>query len=394
MPILGRYYHFGWPDASQFLPTPDLLQSTIAMSIIRFLIVLGLIALLTFPAAGRSGKKKKNGEEDVTQTLPLLKDPPPAVIAETGRLSFRVSTLSAKGLLSQQVREALKALLASNRGATIVKLRAFVAGTGDMRRVQAIVSELFTERHLPLPVLSVIQGGALPLEGSQVVLESTATEKKIVNPHGVAFLSGQAAPSAEQSVAQLRTALQGVGLGTEDVLRATCFLPTLEDISATRNTLSAAFPAAALNYVQVQRAPMKSTVECEAVARLKKPAGEALRLVNPSGLAASPNYSQVALVGAQRLVLTGTQMAFRSQDEDVRLAFGRLRKDIEPLGAHFDNVAMSSAYPLTRFIAERISAMRFEFFNKDRPPASTLLLFEGLPSLDASFAIDVVAVLP
>src|ERR1700687_4753389 len=98
--------------------------------------VLALCALAAFAAP--SNRKKKKSEDDVTQVLQLPKDPPSAVIAETGRIGFYVSPLSSKGLLSQQVRDALKALHRSVGSATIVKLRAFVAGSGDMRRVQAI----------------------------------------------------------------------------------------------------------------------------------------------------------------------------------------------------------------------------------------------------------------
>src|SRR5579872_1866049 len=76
-------------------------------------------------------KPKKEDKDPVTQTLPPAKDPPAAIVAETAKLSYRVSPLSSKGLLSQQVRDALKALAHDDHGATIVKLRAFVAGTGD-----------------------------------------------------------------------------------------------------------------------------------------------------------------------------------------------------------------------------------------------------------------------
>ena len=76
-----------------------------------------------------------------------------------------------------------------------MKLRAFVAGSGDMRRVQAIVSETFTERRLSLPALSVVQVGGLPLEGAQVVIEATSVGKKEVNPNGLVFIAGQQAAS-------------------------------------------------------------------------------------------------------------------------------------------------------------------------------------------------------
>src|SRR4029077_4482636 len=94
------------------------------------------LLLATGLLAQKRKKKKKEDVEPIPQTLPLTPDPPEAVAAEPGRLSFQVSPLSAKGLLSQQVRDALKALARLNHGVPIVKLRAFVAGSGDLRRVK------------------------------------------------------------------------------------------------------------------------------------------------------------------------------------------------------------------------------------------------------------------
>src|SRR6267143_1525155 len=157
-----------------------------------------LAALLALAVAVYPLLAKKKKPEEITQTLELPKDPPATVTAETSRLVFHVSPLSAKGLLSQQLRDALKALLKSSGGASIVKLRALVAGSGDLRRVPAIVSETFTEKHLPLPAVSVIQVGALPMEGAQVVIESIAVAKvakKEMNPLGLVFVAGQAGSS-------------------------------------------------------------------------------------------------------------------------------------------------------------------------------------------------------
>src|ERR1700683_5364383 len=60
--------------------------------------------------------KKKKKSDDTTQALALPPELPAAVTAETGRLAFQVTPLSSKGLLSQQTRDALKALLHSNHG--------------------------------------------------------------------------------------------------------------------------------------------------------------------------------------------------------------------------------------------------------------------------------------
>jgi enamine deaminase RidA (YjgF/YER057c/UK114 family) len=334
-------------------------------------------------------KKKKDTADEVTQTLPVLRDPPPAVSAETGKLVFHVSPLSAKGLLSQQVRDALKALFQENHGAAIVKLRAFVAGSGDLRRVQQLVSEVFTDRKLNLPALSTIQVGALPVEGAQVVIESIAVERRTVNPDGLAFFSGQQTKDVRQSVAQLVTAVKSANV--KDVLRATCFLSSLDDLSAAKSALSTAFPGAALNYAQIQRDAIEPLAECEAVGRLSSAPPVTVSLINPPQLTANPNYSQIALVNAPQIVLTGTQMAFGEQESDIRLAFERLQRALEPMGVSYKDVFWSSTYPLTRAAVDQVRAVRFQFLDRAHPPASTLLLFEGLPSLDARVAIEVIA---
>jgi enamine deaminase RidA (YjgF/YER057c/UK114 family) len=367
----------------------------------RTLGVLVLCALAAFPGPFDK-KKKKSDEEATTQVLQLPKDPPSAVTVETARISFSVSPLSARGLLSQQVRDALKALSHSAGSSSVVKLRAFVAGSGDMRRVQAIVSETFTDRHQPLPALSVVQVGGLPIEGAQVVLEATLAGKKDLNPNGLVFIAGQqasspkplepVAPLVEKALAGLRVALRGAGSQPEDVLRGTCFLSSLDGFGKVRDLVESEYRGAAWDFVQIQRAPFNSVAECELVARARVKIGKPLELVNPDGLPKSPHYSQIALVGAPRVAITGTQVAFGSQDADVRLAFGRLERELAAVGSSIKDVAWSSIYPLSGSIADEVRKIRFEFYDPARPPASTLLPFEGLPSMDASFAVDAVAV--
>jgi enamine deaminase RidA (YjgF/YER057c/UK114 family) len=360
-----------------------------------------LVACALVAHAGPFSKKKKS-DEDVTQVLQLPKDPPSAVVAETARLGFHVSPLSSKGLLSQQVRDALKALQHSAGNGAIVKLRAFVAGSGDMRRVQAIVSETFTERHVSLPALSVVQVGGLPLEGAQVVIEATSVGKKDVNPNGLAFIAGQQAsspnpldpvyPLAEKALAGLRTAVKGAGSEAGDVLRGTCFLSSLDGFAQVRQMVESEYKGAAWAFMQLQRAPANAVVECEAVARSRVKIEGPVQFLNPDGLPKSANYSQIALVSAARVAITGTQVAFGSQDSDVRLAFGRLEKELAGVGASVKEVAWSSIYPLSNAMAEDVRKIRFEYYDAARPPACTLLPFEGLPSLDASFAVDAIAV--
>ena len=352
------------------------------------------LALLAWPA-----QKKK---DEVTQTLQIPRELPNAVVGDTRRLTFYVTPLSSKGLLSQQVRDALKALAREAGGDTVLKIRAFVGGSGDVRRVRDLVSEGFADRRLPLPALSLIQSGGLPLEGAQVVLEAVAAGKKEVNPHGLAFVSAQTAtsenpldpvaPLAANSLAALRQAVRTAGSEPSDVVRVTCFLSSLDNLAATRKLVEAEYPRAALNLVETQRAPVRALAACEAVARLRRDAGAPLRLMNPEGLPREPGESQIALVSAPHVVLTGSQVCFGYREEDARLAFDRLRKSLEQDGVSARDVAFAHYYPLSAGIAEQVRTVRSKFFDDARPPAGSLVLFEGLPSMEAGFAVELVAV--
>ncbi|MFN7936126.1 MAG: hypothetical protein U0R19_22535 [Bryobacteraceae bacterium] len=367
-------------------------------------IFLSFVVLLAFCADLLTAQRRKRGkksEEEITQTLEVPKDPPAAVVGDAQRFLYLNAPLSAKGLLSQQTRDGLKALRRLAKGATILKIRAFVAGTGDLRRVQAIVSEEFTDWRAPLPALTTILVGGLPQEGAQVLLEAIAVEKKPVNPHGVVLFSGQQVTSKEplekiepifrKSLDNLSTAVKGVGITDADVLRVTCFSSTLGDHTQQRQMLVERFPKAAHTIVQVLRGLTTGLVECEAVGRAAAGSGGPLKTMNPAGLEASPNYSQAVILNAPKVILSGGQMAFRAEPADIRLAFERLGKTVEQVGGNLKRTAMTSYYPLATSTIDKIRQIRFEYLDKAQPPASTMLLFEGLPSMDASFVMEVIA---
>jgi enamine deaminase RidA (YjgF/YER057c/UK114 family) len=359
------------------------------------------IAWLWVPVAGQQNEGPLLDRVE-TQVRQPLKDLPEAVVVETSRLLFTVSPLSSKGLLSQQIGNALDALLGQAKNAPIAGLRAFVAGSGDTRRVRTMVAETFAARHLPMPVLTVVHAGALPGTGVQIVMEATAASRQAENPQGIAFLNAQASdatnlparvtPLVKQVLSELKTDLAGAGLDGKDVLRATCFLSSLEDYAEARRVVAAEFPKALLNFVQPLRAPLHGLVQCAIVARLRGTAREAPRGSTGSAQApAAGGFSRVAVVRTGRLVLSGDQIAFGSRAEDARLAYQRLDKVLEENGSTLRQAAWLSIYALSDPMGERARRAGSEFMNRDKPPAGSLLVCEDLPALDASFALEVVA---
>jgi len=278
---------------------------------------------------------KKKNPDDVTQTLELPKDPPMVAAGETSRLVFQVSPLSNKGLLSQQTRDALKAILKANGGTRVVHIRAFVAGSGDLRRVPQIVSEVFTEKKMELPSVSVVQVGALPMEGAQVVLEAASEAKRQVNPEGLTFIEAE---SAEALLARV---------GSTAPLRVTCFVSDI----ATASRVATRFPAASLNVVQTQRAAAPAAPQCEAIVR-------------------------DGSVRAAKLAFTGTQVAFGTDDRAARVAFERLDREMSA-----GDVVIGHIYALSPAIGEMARKIR----------SMAVLPVEGVASIDGSFAVDAIA---
>jgi enamine deaminase RidA (YjgF/YER057c/UK114 family) len=348
------------------------------------------VCLLAIAASLGAQKKKK---EEATQILQVPKDLPAAVSGDPRHFTFHTTPLSGKGLLSAQIREALKALSHETGGNSVLHIRAFVAGSGDLRRVRDLVSETFTDRKQPLPALSLIRAGGLPMEGAQVILEGVAAGKKEVNPNGLVFIQASPAvsdnpldplpPLATLSLERLRETLKDAGSTAPDVLRVTCFISSLDYLGEIRKLVEAEYPRAAVDYIQAQRSPARAVAACEAVARLARNSGTKAQFVPSQG------EPRAALITAPQVVLTGTQMSYGYQDADSRLAFERLVKSLEAAGVAARDVANANYYPLAEPLAAQVRKLRLSFFPGG---PSSIVLFEGLASMDAGFAIDAVAV--
>ena len=91
-------------------------------------------------------------------------------------------------------------------------------------------------------------------------------------------------------------------------------------------------------------------------------------------------------------MLTSAQLVFRDQESDFRLAYQRLAKTLAPLGATFKDVFWTGTYALTRPDASKLENMQWEFLDRAAPPSHTALQIEGLPSTDATAAVELMAV--
>lgn len=316
---------------------------------------------LTIGLAAISFAQKKS-KDDYTQTLELPRDPPAVALGETRRLVFHVSPLSGKGLLTQQTRDALRAILKQDGNLQLVHVRAFVAGSGDVRRIPQIVSEVATEKKMPLPSVSVLRAGGLPMENAQVVLETVSIGKRDTNS-GLDFAVTEAVtdPNPETPVKPLLDkALAQFSMNAGDVLKVTCFVSSIAGATELTRLITARFPAALVDLVQPQRGPFRALAACETISKGQR-------------------------ITAPRLAFTGTRVAFGAGEKEATLAFQRLDRDLTEAGSSAAAIALTNLYPLSTSMAELARRLR--------PSSSPTLVvpFEGLASIDAGFAVDAIA---
>jgi enamine deaminase RidA (YjgF/YER057c/UK114 family) len=330
-----------------------------------------LLCLSTFLPA----QKRKN-EEPKTQVLPLPKELPTALAADTETLDFHISPLLKTGGLASQIRQSLSELVRDTRGETIIKLRAFVAGAGDARRVQALVGDIFAEKKLPLPVLSIIQVGALADNAAAVIIEAVVSTKKNVNPNGLAFLAGQTGASLSEALQRLRESANAVPVSPERVLTCTCFTSRIAEFAATRSAIQAVFPNTAVNVVQALREPPNDESMCEAVAQLSEPPAQ--------GPVVWLKNARATLVNSHRLIFTGLQLTFGNYLDDAHEAYARLQRAASALEAVEAPVEVN-AFSLDPYAG---SALR----KTTSVPLSTFTVqtVEGLPGVDAAAGIEAV----
>jgi enamine deaminase RidA (YjgF/YER057c/UK114 family) len=339
-------------------------------------VAFGIAVLVALAVGDLSAQRKRKYEEPKPQILPLPPGLPMALAADTGSLDFHISPLLKTGGLSAQIRRSLTDLIRDTHGETIVKLRAFVAGAGDARRVEAEAAAIFSERKLPLPVLTILQVGGLEDTAAQVVIEAVVSTPRTANPNGLAFIAGQQSATLREAFEKMKHAASAATVEPDRLLRMTCFTSRIEDYEATRASVLKNFPNVAFNLVQAVRDPRGEISMCEAVGQLSEaPArGEVVWLKG----------ARATLVNSRQLVFTGLQLTFGSFLDDAHEAFLRLHRAASALQP-VEVPVQVNAFSLNMYAGSAL--VKTTSF-----PQSTFTVqaVEGLPAIDASAGIEAI----
>jgi enamine deaminase RidA (YjgF/YER057c/UK114 family) len=334
----------------------------------------GVAVCLLLQTNAVDAQKRKNVEPK-SQVAPLPPEPPMALSVDTDTLDFHTSPLLKTGGLSAQIRQSLNDLIRDTRGETIIKLRAFVAGAGDARRVQALVTDLFTDRHLPLPVLSILQVGALGEDTAQVEIEAVVSTHKQVNPNGLAFFFDQRGRSLTKALERFQHNLEAAKVGAASVLTCTCFAARIDDHAEASKQAQALFPKAQLNLVQAIRDPATASASCEGVAQLDNA---------PKDPVVLEEFAHATFVHSPQLIFTGLQLSFGNYLDDGQQAFQRLQRAAAALQA------VETPVQVDGYALDNSAAAALLKTISLAPGTFTIHGVEGLPGIDASGGIEAI----
>lgn len=341
---------------------------------------LPLICCVLLNAAQHDSKKY---QEPKPQVQPLPAELPMALTTDTQTLDFHISSLLRTGGLSIQIRQSLNDLIRDTHGETIVKLRAFVAGTGDARRVQSEAVSIFTDHKLALPVLSIIQVGGLGHAAAQVVIEAVVSTHKTVNPAGLAFITGQYGRDFADAIIHLKASAAAAQVAPDRMLTVTCFSSASSDHDARRALVQTAFPKSEINIVQALRDPLTDATMCESIGQLTEPPaqGDVVRL----------DKIHATLVNAKQLVFTGLQLCFGSFLDDAQEANERLRRAANGAGSSMQSESFANAaVQIDAFSLTPAAGSALRKTTSFPPSTFTVLPVEGLTAIDATAGIDAV----
>lgn len=303
------------------------------------------------------------------------------VIVETAEARFQVANPQPKGTMMQQVKQAHEKIKGK-----VYRYRVFVKPDADVGLISTV---------LRAPVLSIIRVAGLPNRDQKISVEAVTNGGR--NPQGLVFVSGQGVnqaglmpkvePLVKTALDNVDLALKGVSITSDDVVALTCYISSMEDITAVKSLTEKRYPIAARNEIQIPVPYGRALVECEAVARAKGPVG----FVYPEGLTKSPNFTQVTGISSKRMIFSGLHGSGACTEDNIRAMFKLLASNLEKNKASIKEAVFSYVYPNTQDGTDLTRKVRFEFFNKEKAPASTLLQFLGFQDKQSCTGLEVVS---
>ena len=138
---------------------------------------------------------------------------------------------------------------------------------------------------------------------------------------------------------------------------------------------------------RLTRGGSPARLDPEAVTALERAPKGPAEIVNPTQAA----FAQAALVNTPKFLLTGLATASGDPQVGVKTVFEKLTATLKSAGSGLPSVFYAYAYPADSNALQKYREVRFTFLDRQKAPASTNLVFEGLGDRDATIGIELLA---
>jgi enamine deaminase RidA (YjgF/YER057c/UK114 family)/dienelactone hydrolase len=306
-------------------------------------------------------------------------------------------------------------------GCSLADLVRLQVAVDDDAQTPAVLAAL--ERHLPdaHPAVSIVTAApgadaGLLIDAVAVAAPSRATDQVhiVPGPEGTAaviptgakvFLSGLAASGEPRAavagtIGQLAASLDGLGLGWGHVGQIRVFhqasLARSEVIDLVRQAVGVEPCPPVVAAVWTGGLPVEiEVVAHDPTSRDSADGDETIFFITPAGVTPSAGYTRIVRISAGPTIWTGGMVASGDAadgDSEAGDVFDRVVRTVEALGGDRRHLVKATYFVTSDEAAASLRRVRATVYERERPPAASLVAVRGVGHAHRGQSIDMIAV--
>jgi enamine deaminase RidA (YjgF/YER057c/UK114 family) len=248
------------------------------------------------------------------------------------------------------------------------------------------------------------KSGRLPVvrrRGEQLFTVNERLAHVAVLPAGpTVYISGQAEPgdlrqATRATLENLNKTLTYLGLDLEHVVALKAFVTPADQIAQAEDEVVRFFADQVVPPISWVEWQSSTPIEIELVAAaLPRDGAPAIEYLTPPGMTASPVFSRVTRIFADRTVYVSSLYGEQGGDgaEQVRQIFTTLDRVIRACDSDLKHLAKATYYVADDDASSQLNKLRPEYYDPQRPPAASKALVRGVGRAGRTITLDMIAV--
>ena len=222
----------------------------------------------------------------------------------------------------------------------------------------------------------------------------------VLPPGRRVYVSGQAekgdtpADATRKTLASLRATLKWLGLSDSHVVQCKAFLKPVAAADAVSKEFNVHFGEGKVPPLVFVEWDSALPIEIELIAAAPGDGMPGLEFLTPPGMTASPVYSRVTRVKAERFLYTTGFVSTKpgTGEGQATDAFERLRGVLKDAGSGFDHLVKATYCVADEDASGALNKLRPNYYDPKRPPAASKAMVAGTGVKDRTLLMDFIAV--